>query len=399
MTKKAKIWTGVGVGTGVVALGLGLGLGLGLKSSPSFDKVNVVTFNVKQSSTMYVAGNKPLEVNAWSADVNQNALEKTQQYEDGLTVSQLQYDFDRALTKFYAAMEKKENGLETEIEHDMEDGERGIQVIKKNADGSFELRVRLEKEYDRSLSARDREQIQFVTIKNWKPQFELMSKADILQLTQKLVTFNKDIHTNNGIKIDLEDIAEIYLGDDWNEPWDKDYDNYFDDDDIGIFDQISSINKEYDNLAYLVSYKVDMNSFAEQLKAATPANSSINRAISTFLQSRSVKANNVDLNTTFLLPSLALNGAIALVPNEKPSFTFDNVLDRSQFNAVFAKSTLTPADNEFEYIFGHSSQQWKDSVDNVITDASNGTVTVSYKDGHTPDQIVIGQTWNLKSPA
>ncbi len=399
MTKKTKIWTGVGIGTGVLALGLGLGLGLGLKSSDAGIKVNVVKFKAKQSSaTTYTLNGRTTEVNAWSADVNKDALNKTLNFQNNLNVDELQYDFDKALTKFYAAMESKSSsGVETEIDHDMEDGKRGIQVLEKNKDGSFKLKVRLEREYDDySITPRDREQIEYVIINNWKPTFELMSKADILQLTQKLVKFNKDVHTG-GVEIDLEDIAEIYLGDDYNEPWDKDSDDYFDDDDKGIFDQISSINKEYDNLAYLVSYKLDMNSFIQQLQNATPANSKANQAITTFLQSRASKAANVDLNTTFLLPSLALNGAVALVPDAMPSFKFDNVLDQTQYNAVFAKHTLVPADKEFNDIFSQSSQQWKDNVKEVVTDSSNGTVTITYKNGQTPDQIAIGQTWNLSN--
>ncbi len=394
MTKKAKIWTGVGVGTGVVALALGLGLGLGLShASSSYYKVSTRSFQVKETVTTFAADGSKKEVNQWSADMNSDAINIKNEYLDKLSVDQLQEDFDKALSKFYAAFEQEKGRNEIEIDHDLDDGNRGVKVLSKNSDGTFKLEVRVEQEIN------GKESIKKVIINDWKPEFELMSKADIINLTKKLVHFNHDNKTANG-EIDLEDIAEIYLGDDWNEPWDKnkDVDDLFDKDDKGIFDQIKEVNQEYENLAYLISYKVDLGSFFGKLESSLNAKS--NEAVALFLKTRSGAKVNVDLSTTFLVPSLSLNGAVALVPNEKPAFAIDNVLDKTQYDNAFAKPTITPNDTEFNDIFGKSSQGWKDSVKDVTTDSSTGTVTINYNDPNKiPDQIQIGQTMNLTPKA
>ncbi len=369
MTKKAKIWTGVGVGS-AAALALGLGLGLGLSSSNYGWNVRTIEFNVQNAARTYANNHT---TNVYAANYNVNAQEEVQRLQQGLTVGDLQYDFNRVLTDFYEAYEYEKGSTEVEIEH--------IKVLRKNDDGSFQLKVTYEVETDTyNINPRDKELIKSKEIK-WTPTLVTLTKEDIVNITRDISGF-KDNEQNG---MDLEDIKELFLGE---KDDDKDFDD-FDDDDIGIFDKLGKINKDYNNQASIVAYSLSVADIFDQLKPYSGM----------YLLKNKITDRVVDKNTQFKIPSLSLNGdgSVVLVPNEAPSFKFTSILSGADFTKVFSTDrdlTMATDAETINLVFGNSNQAWKDSVQSIHVDVNRGTLTVKYNDANKAwEEIVIARQW------
>lgn len=148
----------------------------------------------------------PSKVNVYQAEANKNALDRVEIIKNNLTVKQLQFDFDIVLQDFYEVYETETLLYEIEIE--------SIKAV-----GKIEVNDK-----------RDKEQILIKTIK-WTPTMKLISKNEIEKIKNDIVKLSE----KNNLGFDIKDIKELFLGE-------KD-DN--DIDDIGIFDKIALINKDY----------------------------------------------------------------------------------------------------------------------------------------------------------
>ncbi len=113
--------------------------------------VKTVKYNVETKSATYATGEThPTKV--FPANLNKQAQAEVQNFQKDLTVGDVQYDFNRALTDFYESYEAKSGKTEIEIED--------IRVLSKNSDGSFQLDIEYELETDTySNQPRDIEQI------------------------------------------------------------------------------------------------------------------------------------------------------------------------------------------------------------------------------------------------
>ncbi|WP_022935696.1 hypothetical protein ACJA28_00270 [Mesomycoplasma moatsii] len=249
-------------------------------------------FNVEVNYTngLTKSGELPSKVNVYQAEANKNALDRVEIIKKNLTVKQLQFDFDIVLQDFYEAYEAETSLYEIEIE--------SIKVADKNDDGSFNLDVKYEIEAN---DKRDKEQILTKTIK-WTPTMKLISKDDIEKIKNDIVKLSE----KNNSGFDIKDIKELFLGE-------KD-DN--DIDDIGIFDKIALINKDYNGLAYLLAYEISIDDIFSQL---------------------SPSRKGITTKTKFLVPSLSLNSnATVFVPGSQPEMDYSQKsLSTSELNVIF----------------------------------------------------------------
>lgn len=271
-------WT-IGVGVGVaVATAIAVPVGLYLSGYWDKNKMHLIEFNV--SSGLSSNSRTSSKANVYDPVHNKDAQDKLNELAKNLSTKDLQRDFRMVLTDFYEAYEDKSGSYETEIDE--------IIVKDKNNDGSFNLKVKYEIENDRT--GKDIEK--WDTIK-WTPKFTVLTKPDIEQIKNQISAFGN--HDNNN-GIDLEELKEIFLGE-------RDADDI---DDIGIFDQIKLINKDYDGLAGIVSYEISISDIYDQInKTKTRTN-----------------GNDVTKDSKFRIPSISLNkgdSSVALVPNQKPS--------------------------------------------------------------------------------
>lgn len=349
--------------------------------------VKTVTFDVANKSLFRAQEPSAQLENIYSADLNPNAKNELDAMTSKLSRKQLQTDFNRVLTDFYDTFEAKlPNGTEIEVER--------INVLsEQKEDGSFDIEAVVEIEQDDSRSARDKEITKTVKF-SWTPKFCLMSDADINQIKEMIRGFGTN-ETNSGM--DLEDIKELFLGevDD-----DKDFD------DIGIFDKIALINKNYDNLAYLIAYELSVSDIFDPIKAELSKQNSGDNTPATYnIKKANGSGQEVNPNTMFKIPSLSLNsGTVALVPSAQPKFEFTNILPRAEFSALFAKTELNPTiaadkailDTVFTAKDEATKTKFYDSIEKVIVNSSNSSITVKYKDTSLPwETISIAAQWGL----
>lgn len=288
-------------------------IGLGMPIVASIPFISVVScsnsnlnanYNVKTFKTQVQRIKKetssnidlPTNVNIYDANYNPDALQQLEEIRQKITVTQLDYDFSRVLQDFYESYEKETPLYEIEIEK--------IKVVSKNEDGSFQLRVTYQIEIE---NKRDNDEEELITKEiRWKPNFVLISKPEIEEIRKKLAGLpNNDTETG----VDLEDIKEIFLGE-------KDEDDI---DDIGIFDKIAKLNKEYDDLVYLLAYEVSISDIYDQLGLPT----------------KNLKT--IDKNTKFHVPSLSLNASSTIfLPDRKPKFDMTpKSLTKSEIENIF----------------------------------------------------------------
>lgn len=244
-------------------------------------------------------------LNIFNGNRNENATKIIKAIVDKLNVSILNEDFQKILNRFYEVYEiDSENGS---IEVEAEILDNGMKIVKKNADGSFQLQIKAEVEVETD-SRRDDDKEHIVTKEIvWKPRFTLISKDDVEDIKKKTNNFTKVDNTNaNGTEIDFSDLKEIFLGEK----------NDDDAEDRGIFDILEKTNKNYQNLAYLISYKLslkDLDAFYSQLG-----------------MTRKQQYATVDRNTEFYIPSVAINKtAMTLFPNWKPDFKINRKSEKN----------------------------------------------------------------------
>ena len=191
-----------------------------------------------------------------------------------------------------------------------------MKIVNKNKDGSFKLQISAEVE--KETNGNDTENIRTETI-DWKPRFTLISKEEVEDIKKKTNNFQK-VKGTNGTDIDFSDLRELFLGK-----------NHGDDDanDKGIFDILEKTNKNYQNLGYLISYKLklsDLDKFYEQLDLK-----------------RKKQYATVDKNTEFYIPSVAINKtAMTLFPNWRPDFKINR---KSTKNTEYLAKCVGIADN------------------------------------------------------
>ena len=233
-------------------------------------------------------------LNIFNGNRNENATKIIKAIVDKLNVSILNEDFQKILNRFYEVYEIDSENGSTEVEAEILDN--GMKIIKKNANGSFQLQIKAEVE--KETNGNDQESIVTKEIE-WKPRFTLISKEDVADIKNVTNNFTK-VPEANGTEIDFSDLKEVFLGE-------KDGD---DADDRGIFDILEKTNKNYQNLGYLISYKLklsDLDAFYSQLG-----------------MTRKQQYATVDRNTEFYIPSVAINKtAMTLFPNWRPDFKID----------------------------------------------------------------------------
>ena len=189
------------------------------------------------------------ELNIFNGNRNENAKQIIKAIVDKLNVNILNEDFQRILNRFYEVYEVETERVEAEIL------DNGMKIVKKNDNGSFQLQIKAEVE--KETGGNDREEIITKTIE-WKPRFTLISKDDVQDIKDATNNFTK-VQEANGTEIDFSDLKELFLGEN---------DGDDDADDWGIFDILEKTNKNYQNLGYLISYKLklsDLDKFYEQL--------------------------------------------------------------------------------------------------------------------------------------
>ena len=248
--------------------------------------------------------NKKLKSERWlnifNGNRNNNATKIIKNIVNSLDVKILNKDFQKILNRFYEVYEiDYENNL-IEIEAEIKDN--GMKIVKKNSDGTFDLQITAEVEID---NERDREVQKTETIK-WKPRLTLISKDDVEKIKEKTKNFTKVTNSKDGNEIDFSDLKEIFLGK-------KDDDDI---DDLGIFDILEKTNKNYHNLAYLISYKLSLSDLDEFYKKIG--------------MKRKSQYNNIDKNTEFYIPSVAINKtAMTLFPNWRPDFKINRKSEKN----------------------------------------------------------------------
>lgn len=234
-------------------------------------------------------------LNIFNGNRNENATKIIKAIVDKLNVSILNEDFQKILNRFYEVYEIDSENGSTEVEAEILDN--GMKIIKKNANGSFQLQIKAEVE--KETNGNDQESIVTKEIE-WKPRFTLISKEDVADIKNVTNNFTK-VQEANGTEIDFSDLKEVFLGEN---------DGDDDADDKGIFDILEKTNKNYQNLGYLISYKLklsDLDAFYSQLG-----------------MTRKKQYATVDKNTEFYIPSVAINKtAMTLFPNWRPDFKID----------------------------------------------------------------------------
>lgn len=234
------------------------------------------------------------KLNIFNGNRNENATKIIKAIVDKLNVSILNEDFQKILNRFYEVYEVDSENGSTEVEAEILDN--GMKIVKKNGNGSFQLQIRAEVEVE--TGGKDKESIITKEIE-WKPRFTLISKDDVEDIKKKTNNFTK-VKEANGTEIDFSDLKEVFLGEK----------NDDDADDRGIFDILEKTNKNYQNLGYLISYKLklsDLDAFYSQLG-----------------MTRKQQYATVDKNTEFYIPSVAINKtAMTLFPNWRPDFKID----------------------------------------------------------------------------
>lgn len=234
------------------------------------------------------------KLNIFNGNRNENATKIIKAIVDKLNVSILNEDFQKILNRFYEVYEVDSENGSTEVEAEILDN--GMKIVKKNNNGSFQLQIRAEVEVE--TGGKDKESIITKEIE-WKPRFTLISKDDVEDIKKKTNNFTK-VKEANGTDIDFSDLKEVFLGEK----------NDDDADDRGIFDILEKTNKNYQNLGYLISYKLklsDLDKFYEGLG-----------------MTRKQQYATVDKNTEFYIPSVAINKtAMTLFPNWRPDFKID----------------------------------------------------------------------------
>ncbi len=385
MKKKNKIFSSLlATGLGVTAIAASLPM-LTSCSSGGGHTVKRVEYNVEtKTTTTYAAGAPEVHpIKVFPANLNEQAQADVQNFQRDLTVGDVQYDFNRALTDFYESYEAKSGKTEIEIEN--------IEVLSKNDDGSFQLKVWYELDYDNyMITPRDKDVVEPKEIK-WTPKLTTLTKTDVDEIIATVRGFGQEDEANG---MDLEDIRELFLGDQ-DDPNDYDFDDD-DDDDIGIFDQLGRINKEYENQSSIIAYSLRISDLFNEITGGKTY-SIISRA----------GATTPDKNTEFKIPSLSLNsgGSVVLVPNESPSFKFTSILEGKTYSEVFSSDrdlSFTDQTNAavLDKVFTGVDQTWKDSVDTIHVDVTKGTLIVKYKDTSKPwEEVVIARQWGLNPAA
>ncbi len=356
MKKWAK-WT-IGVSCGV-AVATAIAVPVGLYASGYWDVYKQISYKVgsglTNNASLYAKSSNE-HVNVFDPRYNKDAQDKLQDLSKDLSKKDLQRDFDRVLTDFYEAYEDESSGnSEVEIED--------IDVKSKNNDGSFELSVKYEIEDEKT----DEDETKWSTI-TWTPKFTVLTQSDVEEIRQQIGTFGN--HESNGV--DLEDIKEIFLGDD-----DKD-----DPDDDGIFDRVKKLNNEYNGFAGLVAYDLSISDIFDKLDIK-----------------KSRAGEQVDKNTHFRIPSLSLNNgksAVALVPDKEPNV---NITSNNHILGITQQELSSlPAgtynqkqdiDKYLSFVFGTANQP-SDIKDIVIENPdANGYIklSINFNNLKTPTEI------------
>ncbi len=387
MKKHTKRWTSLLVG--------GLGLATVLIAVPTLTacssgaighKVTTVKYNVTSQTRTFSTGTTMSShlTKVFPAVWNTNAQSQIETFAESLSVGNLQYDFNRALTDFFDIYEASlKDGTEIEIEN--------IRVIKQNENPkSFTLKVQYEVEKDRAFKDSD-EITKFIDI-NWTPQFTTMTYDDIAQLTQTLRGY-QDSDNQHGV--DLEDLKELFLG----EKDDDDFD--FDDDDIGIFDKLGAINHDYANQSSIIAYNLKL---ADIFDPIIKHESTQQYAITT-----KANGNEITKDTPFKIPSLSLNSnsAVVLIPNEAPSFKFTSILNGADYDALFTNNAKESLDFKnvddaslLNKVFANASDEWKQSVASIAVNKTQGTLIIQYTDTNKAwEEIVIARQFSLTPKA
>ncbi len=363
MKKWAK-WT-IGVSS-AVAVTTAIAVPVGLYCSGYWDKQNFTQIKFDVNSGLVSNARSVTEANVYDARYNKDAQEKLQDFAKNLSIKDLQRDFDRVLTDFYEAYEDETKAYEMEIED--------IKVVSKNDNGSFKIKVGYEIEsnndyYTISKNYDSKEEVRWQEM-DWTPNFTVLTKADVASIKAQINGFGN--HDNNN-GIDLKDLKEIFLGD-------KDID---DADDIGIFDRIELLNKDYNGLASLVAYELSISDIYDQLKP----------------QART-GGNEVTKNTHFRIPSISLNNgesSVALVPNEQPSVQID--FSKSHIQGITEQelsslpagtyTTKEDIDKYLSFVFGTANQP-KDIRDVEISPKdADGFIklAIHFNSSNTPTEI------------
>ncbi|MGL5520114.1 MAG: Vmc-like lipoprotein signal peptide domain-containing protein [Metamycoplasmataceae bacterium] len=302
---------------GITSLSL-IGLSIPLIATSCSTEAPTFGSNLKTSSfTSIVKQNSKAgeEVNIVDANININAEKMLKEgffSKQNFTVDDLQNDFTKVLTDFYEVYELETGNTEIELQSIKVDSE--VAANTTNGNRQFKIIVSYTVETD------DQEQVKTKDI-TWELKPSFINTNEIKGIKDSILGAN----TANP-NIDLKDLKEFFLGE-------KEADE---DDDIGVFDKVSALNKQenLNNSGVLVGYGITLNDIWKHLTGPT--------------------RQTITPDTVFVVPSISVN--TFLKPTTPPTRSYElnqaNVLKikKADFLTAFA-TPMAPTATDFNKFF------------------------------------------------
>ncbi|MGL5357535.1 MAG: Vmc-like lipoprotein signal peptide domain-containing protein [Metamycoplasmataceae bacterium] len=305
---------------GITSLSL-IGLSIPLIATSCSTEAPTFGSNLKTSSfTSIVKQNSKAgeEVNIVDANINVNAEKMLKEgffSKQNFTVADLQNDFTKVLSDFYEVYELETGDTEVEL-----------QSIKVNSEVTTPTNTNKNREFNITVfytvetDSTDQEKVESKDI-TWELKPSFINTNEIKGIKDSILGANT---SNNNI--DLKDLKEFFLGE-------KDADE---DDDIGVFDKVSALNKQenLNNSGVLVGYGITLNDIWKHLVAP--------------------KRQTITADTVFVVPSISVN--TFLKPTTPPTRSYElntaNVLKikKADFLTAFA-APMAPTATDFNKFF------------------------------------------------
>lgn len=310
MKNKIKILLGSLATVGLVGAITPLLVSCGTSGNPRVE-VKTKSFDVVQKSKKRTI-NEPTELMVYDANKNENANQQLQEIRNNLSPRELQADFNRVLIDFYECYEQETGKSEIEIDN--------IQVIKKNDNGSFTLKVTYELEIDTLESNKRDLEVKKTKEIEWTPKFVFLTEKDEAAIKKQVISYNGE---QNGM--DLSDLKELFFGEKEDDPLEDDFDDY------GIFDRLRMINKQNDGYGSMVAYELSVADIFDKLGVTR-------------------QKPTITKDTKFRIPSISLNGgSLVLVPNIKPRIGSDfKEFKTSELDTMFAEDKRIITDSDIK---------------------------------------------------
>ena len=245
---------------GATAIAVSLPLALTSCSKNESSKLNVKTFDALVKSdesdvnlyrnTIKQTGDTAHYIT--SPSLNRNALELAKETFKNISKSQLQKDFDFAITRIYDAYEfEQENSFKRDDDEELEASIEYIKVVDKYSNDPSGLTWIVDVTYE---VEKDDDEIEVIQRRLFTitPEFATQSYIEGLKKYLK----GEDIQHGSD-EVELDDLYEFYFGD---------KDDIDDLDDVGIFDLMNLYRKQYNSKdGSLLGYSIDLLAFKPYL--------------------------------------------------------------------------------------------------------------------------------------